>query len=123
MERLTPEHRLVILEDTAEIQCSSENRVLLRTSDTVSMNMLLKATMRLRPDRIIVGEVRDGAALTLLKSCRPRLQPTSSTICCPGPTSTPSLLNGMGAWSAAISCGRGIRLQGWADHGGSQRAE
>jgi len=32
------------------------------------MNMLLKATMRLRPDRIIVGEVRDGAALTLLKS-------------------------------------------------------
>src|SRR3954451_12950011 len=68
MERLTPEHRLVIIEDTAEIQCSSENRVFLRTSDTVTMNMLLKATMRLRPDRIIVGEVRDGAALTLLKS-------------------------------------------------------
>ncbi|MFL5161099.1 MAG: P-type conjugative transfer ATPase TrbB [Microvirga sp.] len=68
MERLTPDHRLVIIEDTAEIQCSSENRVFLRTSDTVSMNMLLKATMRLRPDRIIVGEVRDGAALTLLKS-------------------------------------------------------
>ena len=68
MERLTPEHRLVIIEDTAEIQCSSENRVFLHTSDTVSMNMLLKATMRLRPDRIIVGEVRDGAALTLLKS-------------------------------------------------------
>ena len=39
-----------------------QNRVFLRTSDTVSMNMLLKATMRLRPDRIIVGEVRDGAA-------------------------------------------------------------
>ena len=63
MERLTPDHRLVIIEDTAEIQCTAENRQFLHTSDTVGMNTLLKATMRLRPDRIIVGEVRDGAAL------------------------------------------------------------
>ncbi|MBC7066016.1 Flp pilus assembly complex ATPase component TadA, partial [Salmonella enterica subsp. enterica serovar Enteritidis] len=63
-----PEHRLVILEDTAEIQCAAENAVSLHTSDTVDMARLLKSTMRLRPDRIIVGEVRDGAALTLLKA-------------------------------------------------------
>ncbi|MBB5553674.1 P-type conjugative transfer ATPase TrbB [Rhizobium lentis] len=63
-----PEDRLVILEDTAEIQCSAENAVLLHTSDTVDMARLLKSTMRLRPDRIVVGEVRDGAALTLLKA-------------------------------------------------------
>ena len=63
-----PEDRLVILEDTAEIQCSAENAVCLHTSDTVEMARLLKSTMRLRPDRIIVGEVRDGAALTLLKA-------------------------------------------------------
>lgn len=63
-----PEDRLVILEDTAEIQCAAENAVALRTSDTVDMARLLKSTMRLRPDRIIVGEVRDGAALTLLKA-------------------------------------------------------
>ena len=62
----TPEHRLVILEDTAEIQCKAENHVILHTTDTVDMGRLLKSTMRLRPDRIIVGEVRDGAALTLL---------------------------------------------------------
>jgi type IV secretion system protein VirB11 len=66
--RLAPEHRLVILEDTAEIQCAAENAVSLHTSDTADMARLLKSTMRLRPDRIIVGEVRDGAALTLLKA-------------------------------------------------------
>ncbi|MBZ9994106.1 P-type conjugative transfer ATPase TrbB [Mesorhizobium sp. BH1-1-4] len=65
---LTPEHRLVILEDTAEIQCAAENAVALHTTDAVDMSRLLKSTMRLRPDRIIVGEVRDGAALTLLKA-------------------------------------------------------
>lgn len=68
MVRVAPEHRLVILEDTAEIRCEAENAVSLRTSDTVDMGLLLKSTLRLRPDRIIVGEVRDGAALTLLKA-------------------------------------------------------
>ncbi|MCW8059408.1 P-type conjugative transfer ATPase TrbB [Agrobacterium tumefaciens] len=63
-----PDNRIVILEDTAEIQCAAENVVALHTSDTIDMARLLKSTMRLRPDRIIVGEVRDGAALTLLKA-------------------------------------------------------
>ncbi|RSC21442.1 P-type conjugative transfer ATPase TrbB [Agrobacterium sp. FDAARGOS_525] len=63
-----PDDRMVILEDTAEIQCAAENAVSLHTSDTVDMARLLKSTMRLRPDRIIVGEARDGAALTLLKA-------------------------------------------------------
>lgn len=63
-----PDDRIVILEDTAEIQCAAENAVALHTSDTIDMARLLKSTMRLRPDRIIVGEVRDGAALTLLKA-------------------------------------------------------
>jgi type IV secretion system protein VirB11 len=63
-----PEDRLVILEDTAEIQCAAENAVLLHTSDSIDMARLLKSTMRLRPDRIVVGEVRDGGALTLLKA-------------------------------------------------------
>ncbi|PSS59958.1 P-type conjugative transfer ATPase TrbB [Ensifer sp. NM-2] len=63
-----PEARLVILEDTAELQCAADNAVFLHTSDTVEMSRLLKSTMRLRPDRIVVGEVRDGAALTLLKA-------------------------------------------------------
>ncbi|MDR6670237.1 P-type conjugative transfer ATPase TrbB [Rhizobium sp. 1399] len=63
-----PGDRLVILEDTSELRCAGANVVALRTSDDVGMAELLKSTMRLRPDRIIVGEVRDGAALTLLKA-------------------------------------------------------
>jgi type IV secretion system protein VirB11 len=61
-------HRLVIIEDTAEIQCAAENAVILRATDSVDMLRLLKTTMRLRPDRIIVGEVRGGEALALLKA-------------------------------------------------------
>ena len=61
-------HRLVIIEDTSELQCAAENAVVMRATDTVDMQRLLKATMRLRPDRIIVGEVRGGEALALLKA-------------------------------------------------------
>lgn len=60
--------RVLILEDTRELQCSAPNVVFLRTQDNIDMTRLLKSTMRLRPDRIVVGEVRDGAALALLKA-------------------------------------------------------
>ena len=63
-----PGHRVVVIEDTPEIQCSAPNNVLLRTTATVDMLRLLKATMRLRPDRIVVGEVRGAEALALLKA-------------------------------------------------------
>jgi P-type conjugative transfer ATPase TrbB len=63
-----PDDRLIILEDTAEIHCAATNSISLHTRDEIDMSRLLKSTMRLRPDRIIVGEVRDGAALTLLKA-------------------------------------------------------
>lgn len=65
---ITPEHRIVIIEDTAELQCTSPNAVALRTADNVTMQALLRATMRLRPDRILVGEVRGAEALALLKA-------------------------------------------------------
>lgn len=63
-----PDDRLVILEDTVELQPRSANVVALRTADHVSMARLLPRVLRLRPDRIIVGEVRDGCALDLLKA-------------------------------------------------------
>lgn len=67
MAESSPQDRIAIIEDTGELQCSAENAVLIRAVDHVDMTRLLKATMRLRPDRILVGEVRDGAALALLK--------------------------------------------------------
>lgn len=66
--RFTPHDRLVIIEDTSELQSMSENRVELHATDFVDMQRLLRATMRLRPDRILVGEVRDVAALALIKA-------------------------------------------------------
>jgi len=60
--------RIVIIEDTLELQCSAPDTVFLRSHEHVSMNDLLRATMRLRPDRIVVGEVRGPEALTLLKA-------------------------------------------------------
>jgi type IV secretion system protein VirB11 len=63
-----PDDRLVILEDTMELQSKSPNTQFFRTSDEVDMTRLLRVTMRMRPDRILIGEVRDGAALALLKS-------------------------------------------------------
>lgn len=65
---LCPADRLLIIEDTAELQSQSPNTVFLRSSDFVPMQRLVKVTMRFRPTRILVGEVRDGAALDLLKS-------------------------------------------------------
>lgn len=64
----TPEHRIIIIEDTSEIQCAAPNVATLHTSDTVDMLRLLRATMRLKPDRIIVGETRGAEALSLLKA-------------------------------------------------------
>jgi len=68
MKILTPKHRLIILEDTRELQCSMENFVSMRTASDVSMQDLLKITMRQRPDRIIIGEVRGKEALDMLKA-------------------------------------------------------
>ncbi|HHX6416523.1 TPA: P-type conjugative transfer ATPase TrbB [Pseudomonas aeruginosa] len=68
MAKACPQDRIVIIEDTGELQCAATNVVILRAVDHVDMTRLLKATMRLRPDRILVGEVRDGAALALLKA-------------------------------------------------------
>lgn len=61
-----PTERVFIIEDTGEIQCAAENHVQYHTSLDVSMTALLKTTLRMRPDRILVGEVRGAEALDLL---------------------------------------------------------
>lgn len=60
--------RIIILEDTKELQCSAEDTVYMRTSDDIDMTRLLKSCMRHSPNRIVVGEVRDAAALVLIKA-------------------------------------------------------
>jgi type IV secretion system protein TrbB len=64
----TPD-RVVLIEDTRELQCRSPNLVALRTKDGVaSLSDLVRSSLRLRPDRIPIGEVRGAEALDLLKA-------------------------------------------------------
>ncbi|KRW94140.1 P-type conjugative transfer ATPase TrbB [Paracoccus sp. PXZ] len=61
--------RVVIIEDTRELQCAAPNLVAMRTKDGVaSLSDLVRSSLRLRPDRIPIGEVRGAEALDLLKA-------------------------------------------------------
>ena len=63
------EDRVVLIEDTRELQCKAPNLVALRTKDgIVSLSELVRSSLRLRPDRIPIGEVRGSEALDLLKA-------------------------------------------------------
>jgi type IV secretion system protein VirB11 len=60
---------VILIEDTRELQCAASDTVALRTrAGMVSMADLVRSTLRLRPDRIIVGEVRGPEALDMLKA-------------------------------------------------------
>jgi len=63
---LCPADRIVILEDTAELQCLAVDHIALTTPIGGKLAQLVKATLRASPDRIVVGEVRDESALDLL---------------------------------------------------------
>lgn len=68
-EMAEAEERVVLIEDTRELQCAVADVVALRTrAGSVTMADLVRSTLRLRPDRIIVGEVRGREALDMLKA-------------------------------------------------------
>ena len=64
--------RILLIEDTVELQCSAEDHLQLltkRTEPRITIRDLVQTTLRLRPDRIVIGEIRDGAgALDMLKA-------------------------------------------------------
>jgi type IV secretion system protein VirB11 len=63
------DERVILIEDTRELQCAAPDTVALRTrAGSVTMADLVRSTLRLRPDRIIVGEVRGREALDMLKA-------------------------------------------------------
>jgi P-type conjugative transfer ATPase TrbB len=65
------EDRILIIEDTPELQCSATDKICLLTRNKdpkITMQDLVKTALRLRPDRIPIGEIRDGSALDMLKA-------------------------------------------------------
>lgn len=83
---IDPEERVVLIEDTSEIQISLENLVEFEArrerpdQRAVTVRDLLRATLRHRPDRIILGEVRGGEAFDLLQALNTGHSGTLSTI-------------------------------------------
>ncbi len=68
-EVATSGDRIVLIEDTRELQCAAPNLVALRAKDgAASLSDLVRSALRLRPDRIPIGEVRGAEALDLLKA-------------------------------------------------------
>ena len=66
--------RVIPIEDTRELQCQAPNLVALRTKDGIaSLSDLVRSSLRLRPDRIPIGEVRGSEALDLLKAWVPAI--------------------------------------------------
>lgn len=66
ISRQFPDERLLILEDTPELFCTARDHLRLRTTDRVTMRHLVRYSLRSTPNRIIIGEVRDGSAKDLL---------------------------------------------------------
>lgn len=61
--------RIYLVEDNVELQCAAANKLqVLVQPPTYTWNHAIRDAMRFRPDRIIVGEVRDGSALEMLKA-------------------------------------------------------
>ena len=58
--------RVILIEDTPELQCTAADCVSMRTLRTFTMSDCLRSVLRMTPDRIVVGEVRGGEALALL---------------------------------------------------------
>jgi type IV secretion system protein TrbB len=77
---LTPHDRVISIEDTTELQCPVSNYLHLRAVGNVSMLDCLRACMRLKPTRIVVGEVRGPEAHTLLKAWNTGHQGGAATV-------------------------------------------
>jgi pilus assembly protein CpaF len=83
---IPPEERTLVIEDTAEIHLIQQNLVRLEARreqhglPAVAVRDLLKAALRHRPDRIILGEIRGGEAFDLLQLLNTGHSGTLSTI-------------------------------------------
>jgi len=66
LAKLCPDERIAVLEDTPELDCSSPDRLSLRTTAEIDLYRLLDSVLRASPHRIVVGEVRDHSALPML---------------------------------------------------------
>jgi len=92
--RIDPHARIVIVEDARELRCGSRNSSSLHATSAVDQSTLLDIAMRLRPDRVAVGDLRDKSAMALLK------------VWCSGRTGGVAAIHANGAASALVRVGQ-----------------
>ena len=88
MSRFIPEHeRVITIEDTAELQIQLENVVRMETrppniegKGAIACRQLLMTALRMRPDRILLGEARGGEALDMLQAMGTGVEGSMTTI-------------------------------------------
>ncbi|WP_072633027.1 P-type conjugative transfer ATPase TrbB [Pandoraea apista] len=89
---VSPDDRFLIVEDTQELQVSAKNKVEFKTTKTVDSGELLRTSLRMRPDRILFGEVRGKEALDMLMAWNTGHEGGAATIHANTPESTLSRL-------------------------------
>ncbi len=97
------DERIVTIEDSAELQLKKPHVIRLETrpaniegSGTISIRDLVRNSLRMRPDRIVVGEVRDGAALDMLQAMNTGHDGSLTTVHANNPLDAISRLETMG---------------------------
>lgn len=96
------DERIVTVEDAAELQLHQEHVLTLESrpaniegQGAVAIRDLVKNTLRMRPDRIVVGEVRDAAALDMLQAMNTGHDGSLTTVHSNGPRDTLSRIETM----------------------------
>ena len=104
------QERIITIEDSAELRLNHKNLVRLETKSSnsegvgaVSMRQLIKASLRMRPDRIIIGEVRDESALDMLQALCTGHDGSMSTGHANSPSDMLLRLETMALWEGHIS--------------------
>lgn len=66
LQEISPKERIITIEDTPELKCALDNTVALYSGPSCPQERLVRSSLRLRPDRIIMGEIRGAEALDLI---------------------------------------------------------
>lgn len=118
MKEIFPSERVIIIEDTSEIKSQLKNKVNLvanhnRTNIDAPLEIrdLIKNSLRMRPDRIIIGEVRGGEAFDLLQAMNTGHQGSMSTLHANSPSEALMRLESLFSYSGYDVPTRAIRKQ------------
>lgn len=118
LNEVFPSDRVIIIEDTRELKCQLANKVNLVASHNktqiekpLEIRDLIKNSLRMRPDRLIIGEVRGGEAFDLLQAMNTGHEGSMSTIHANTPYDALSRIESLFAYAGYDIPMRAVRKQ------------